>query len=245
MADASELTEITIKRYLCRHIHTSGRRCGSPALRGEQFCYYHHTTRRPAPRHFGVHPNQTEFELPPVQDRPGIQFALAQVLALIASNQLDHKRAWDLLFGLQVASRNLPRELSIAPASRGSRHAVRSYSESDSDSTSNTNDSNILVEDIILDSDLGPIAPIAEAHTPKDQHSLFAEMLDDLIHPAPDSNPDPAASALSVADRLIAGQAVVSGERSMLAGMERGVEETDSHQPSADSPPQGRPVTAC
>jgi hypothetical protein len=38
MTDTAELTEITIKRYLCRHIHTTGRRCGSPALRGEQFC---------------------------------------------------------------------------------------------------------------------------------------------------------------------------------------------------------------
>ena len=29
---ASEPTEPARKRYLCRHIHTSGRRCGSPAL---------------------------------------------------------------------------------------------------------------------------------------------------------------------------------------------------------------------
>jgi hypothetical protein len=30
----AEPTETTIKRFLCRHIHTSGHRCGSPALRG-------------------------------------------------------------------------------------------------------------------------------------------------------------------------------------------------------------------
>jgi hypothetical protein len=46
-AAAAEPTDTTIKRFLCRHIHTSGRRCGSPALRGEPFCYHHHTTRRP------------------------------------------------------------------------------------------------------------------------------------------------------------------------------------------------------
>ena len=48
--DPAEPTQTTIKRFLCRHIHTSGSRCGSPALRGESFCYYHHTTRRPARR---------------------------------------------------------------------------------------------------------------------------------------------------------------------------------------------------
>ena len=43
-------TETQPKRYQCRHIHTQGHRCGSPALRGELFCYYHHTTRKPAPK---------------------------------------------------------------------------------------------------------------------------------------------------------------------------------------------------
>ena len=33
-------------RYNCRHILTDGRRCASFSLRGEFFCFYHHTTRR-------------------------------------------------------------------------------------------------------------------------------------------------------------------------------------------------------
>ena len=37
--------EATPKRYRCRHIFIDGRRCGSPSLRREPFCYYHHTTR--------------------------------------------------------------------------------------------------------------------------------------------------------------------------------------------------------
>ena len=36
------------KKYYCRHIFTDGHRCGSPALRNQHFCYYHHATRRPA-----------------------------------------------------------------------------------------------------------------------------------------------------------------------------------------------------
>ena len=90
---SAEPTETTIKRFLCRHILTSGRRCGSPALRGEPFCYYHHTTRRPAPRHRGVNPAHAVFELPAIDDRPGVHFALAQILNRIATNQLDHKRS--------------------------------------------------------------------------------------------------------------------------------------------------------
>ena len=35
------------KQYQCRHIFTDGRRCASPCLRREEFCYYHHTTRKP------------------------------------------------------------------------------------------------------------------------------------------------------------------------------------------------------
>ena len=109
-AAIADLTETTIKRYLCRHVHTSGRRCGSPALRGEQFCYYHHTTQRPGPRFRGVHPSCYDFDMPDLDDRHGVQFALAQVLSLIATNQIDPKRAGRLLYGLQIVSSNLPRE---------------------------------------------------------------------------------------------------------------------------------------
>ncbi len=96
------------KRFQCRHILTSGRRCRSASLRGEQFCYYHHTTRRPAPRHRGVHPEHAIFELPAIDDRAGVQFALAQVLARVATDQLDPSApAAILLRPLHLASWNL------------------------------------------------------------------------------------------------------------------------------------------
>ena len=40
------------RRYLCRHVHTNGNRCGSPALRAQNFCYYHDRTRLPS----GINP---------------------------------------------------------------------------------------------------------------------------------------------------------------------------------------------
>jgi hypothetical protein len=213
--DTAEPTLSTIKRFLCRHIHTSGHRCGSPALRGESFCYFHHTTRRPAPRHRGVHPAQSIFELPPIDDRAGIQFALAQVLARIATDQLDHKRSGRLLHGLFIASRNLPRDPRPAarPASRtasrdSSRDSSRSYvcrSPSSRDSSfpddSNLNDPDDLVEDIILDSDLGPIAPIAEIPTP--------EAAAAAAHAAAQAR-DAKAAAAHAADRAAVAEAIQS-----------------------------------
>ena len=45
----NEATTTETRQYQCRHIFTDGHRCGSICLRGEPFCYYHHTTRKPAP----------------------------------------------------------------------------------------------------------------------------------------------------------------------------------------------------
>ena len=94
------------KRYQCRHIFTDGHRCGSPSLRHEAFCYYHHTTCRPI-----AHPRDQNhtLDLPLPEDRSAIQQAIGQVLLAIAANTLDPRRAGLLLYGLQIASSNLPR----------------------------------------------------------------------------------------------------------------------------------------
>jgi hypothetical protein len=160
------------------------------------------------------------FELPAIDDRTGIQFALAQLLARIASNQLDHKRSGQLLNGLQIASRNLRRDPRPAAASRSdsrcdsrsSRHSSSresssfssressSFSICESDSPSGPNAPDALVEEIILDSDLGPIAPIAELPPPQDpeaaaeaaaeaHRSAFALFLEENCFPASAQQP--------------------------------------------------------
>ena len=193
-SDAAELTEITIKRYLCRHIHTSGRRCGSPALRGEQFCYYHHTTCRPGPRYRGAHPSAYEFEMPDLDDLAGIEFALAQ-WPLPHRRQPDRPQArpppplWNQRRHPALA-RNL-RRISTPSA----RHAP------DSEDSSADACKQDLVEDLILDPEHGPIAPIAELTEPIDleeaRNKRFAEMLDDLIHPKDGSDSDSSPTLLS------------------------------------------------
>ncbi len=84
------------------------RRCGSPALRREPFCYYHHPPRPPKSR------EQPEFfsrfDLPMPEDRSAIQALIGLILQRIATGCLDSKRAGLLLYGLQIASSNLPKD---------------------------------------------------------------------------------------------------------------------------------------
>jgi hypothetical protein len=147
--------------YQCRHIFTDGRRCASPTLRSprghEPFCYYHHTTRGAAsmtppetsgvPHSRGVSSRvgggrRSTFTLPLPEDPSSIQHALGQVLQMIASNQLDPRRAGLLLYGLQIASLNLKRN----------RKPEDNEPETE------------IVTEITHDPDHGLLAPPAELH---------------------------------------------------------------------------------
>ena len=92
----------------CHHTFPDGRRCGSPALRGERFCFYHHPTRRPAPRTRPAHPS---FYIPPITDPEMLQIALSELSRRIADNTLDAGRARLLHKTLLMAQANLPHYL--------------------------------------------------------------------------------------------------------------------------------------
>src|SRR5579863_2017886 len=73
----------------CTHIKVTGIRCGSPALRGEQFCYFHQRMIRtvktpPASR---LHP------IAFIEDEESIQAALMEVINALVRNHIDVKRA--------------------------------------------------------------------------------------------------------------------------------------------------------
>ena len=91
----------------CHHLHSTGNRCGSPALRGEQFCFYHHPTRRP-PRAAGRKPRLPAFHLPTLVDRVSIQRALAKVVSRVIGGWLDPAPARLIVFGLQFVNETLP-----------------------------------------------------------------------------------------------------------------------------------------
>jgi hypothetical protein len=106
---------------LCRHIHTSGSRCGSPALATKKLCFFH---QRLVDSHKPFHrADETGFlriygeylELAPLEDQAAVQMALSLVINAIGTGQLDVKRANAMLYGLQLASMNLPRKGSLTP----------------------------------------------------------------------------------------------------------------------------------
>jgi hypothetical protein len=137
----TEATQDPSKRYRCRHIFTDGHRCGSPSLRGEHFCYYHHTTRGFADER-RERRSWTEFELPPLEDRSSVLAAITEVLQRIACDNLPVKQAGLLLYGLQIASLNLPET-----------GEAKSKSKSDDQPP---------VEEVITNPRYGDLAPIAE-----------------------------------------------------------------------------------
>jgi hypothetical protein len=164
-----ETIEVTSRRYICRHIHTAGHRCGSPALTGEEFCYYHHATRRPAKRPADdyIFPDST-FDLPSMEDRASIHLAIAAIARRIALNQIDLQRARLLLYALRIASTNLPREPHTAEP-----EAI------------------LQVEAIQLDPLHGPLAPVAEVPPPREAPgSLLQLFMEEMRNrPCPTCHP--------------------------------------------------------
>ncbi len=81
----------------CQHLKPDGIRCGSPALRGRDLCYFHHRqARRPS---LGY--------VPPLNDRAAIQHALSQIMRAAFDPRVDSDRLRVMVYTLQTALSNL------------------------------------------------------------------------------------------------------------------------------------------
>ena len=123
---------------ICRHIKTNGRRCKSPCLGLSAFCYFHsrlllrhRNLVETAPtlaanlpdtpvsatgtRQYLPEASPLELDLPPLEDVESIQVSISLLVAALARNRIDSKRAAVLLYGLQLASTNA-RSVTIEPA---------------------------------------------------------------------------------------------------------------------------------
>ena len=173
----------TAKSFQCRHIRTNGNRCGSASLRGEHFCYFHHASHKPGARAdaeaiaAGYPIQQPVLHFDSFEDRPAVQACLLEVMNRIANNSLDTKRAGLLLYGLQIASNNLPREPQPARAQRTTDNGQRTTALPQPGCVAEH-----PVEDITLDPDYGPLAPIAEIPERDEDHtpSLIESFLQSL-----------------------------------------------------------------
>ncbi len=209
-------------RFQCRHILTDGRRCGSPALRAEHFCYFHATTRVPTPRLSRAR-SQVTLELPPPEDRTAIQFSIGEVLRHIASGHIEPRRAGLLLYGLQIASNNLPREAAPKP---------------------NTPQAPVI-EILTDDPDLGPLAPRTPVLEPESEKPITERFLKELalLHLQENNRQPPTQQPPLAEDQLPLAEA---SSRAYGHGFSRAITApTDTRlQPLRYAPKQTRPSQA-
>ncbi len=103
---------------ICEHIKPGGQRCGSPALQGQTFCYYHTgmeqclpygrnmfiaEKEKAAPGEWPCH----EFRVPILEDAAAIQIGFQQALHGVANGNLTPRKAKLVLSALHGARANL------------------------------------------------------------------------------------------------------------------------------------------
>jgi hypothetical protein len=89
----------------CTHIKVTGVRCGSPTLRGEQFCYFHQRMIRGVrtPPRARLHP------IAQLESEEAIQVSLMEVINALMRDTIDTKRAELIIRALHIAVKNAHR----------------------------------------------------------------------------------------------------------------------------------------
>jgi hypothetical protein len=108
----------------CQHVHENGAFCGSGAMRGRAYCYFHLRTRarRLAVAQANSQQKAWRPDLPPLENMHAVQVGLMQVLEGLASESVDRRRAALMLYALQQAATNLR---AINPWLRSSAFELR------------------------------------------------------------------------------------------------------------------------
>jgi hypothetical protein len=79
--------------HQCLHYKVEGTRCGSPALTGKQYCYYHVRIRR----------RKKELDLPDVEDPNAVLVAINDILQAMAAGHIEIKHGTAMLYAIQLA----------------------------------------------------------------------------------------------------------------------------------------------
>jgi len=87
----------------CQYTKTNGNVCGSPAVKGESFCYFHGEarTRRKAEEASILH------EVPILEDKLSLQLAITRLCVQLVGGSIDEKRGRVLIAALRLAQKNL------------------------------------------------------------------------------------------------------------------------------------------
>ena len=108
----------------CDHLKEDGVFCDSPALRGQNFCYFHLNirARRMQAAQARRRGETCRLHFPVLEDMHAVQASLTLVLDALADDRIDHKRAGLMLYTLQLASTSL----MGTPGWKGKREQVAS-----------------------------------------------------------------------------------------------------------------------
>ncbi len=93
----------------CQHIKEGGSFCGSAALRGRRYCYFHLRlrARRLAMAKAEAMKKVWRLDLPALEDMHAVQTAIMQVVEALARGAVEPQVAKLILFGLQQAGTNV------------------------------------------------------------------------------------------------------------------------------------------
>jgi hypothetical protein len=86
----------------CTHIKVTGQRCGSPALRGEFFCYFHTRVIKGVQQRVDMQLHSMAL----LEDCESIQLSIMHVVDGLLKGTLDATRARLLIQALRIAARN-------------------------------------------------------------------------------------------------------------------------------------------
>ena len=86
----------------CTHIKVTGQPCGSPALRGEFFCYFHTRVIKGVPQRVDMRMDSMAL----LEDCESIQLSIMHVVDGLIKGTLDKTRARLIIQALRIAARN-------------------------------------------------------------------------------------------------------------------------------------------
>jgi hypothetical protein len=94
----------------CHHIKINGTQCGSPALRNENYCYFHMQWRQKSLEINLTVPIEPRcVTMPMLEDGNSVQMALVEVMRLLMTQQIADRTGALLLHALRTAAYNLKR----------------------------------------------------------------------------------------------------------------------------------------
>ncbi len=91
----------------CKHVKTNGIRCGSPAIRDHDCCYFHRQAALDFPRRKSVATvAEPVIDLALIDDADGIHYAIMQVMRGVLNGTITTKQSGQILYALQLLSAN-------------------------------------------------------------------------------------------------------------------------------------------